>query len=355
MKIPIRRIHCFIALAFLSVICPQPSAFAQGTAFTYQGRLNSSGNPANGSYDLAFTLYNANTAGVAAAGPVTNSTVGVTNGLFTTVVDFGPGVFIGGSNWLEIAVSTNGANNFTTLAPRQQLTPAPYALYAPNAGNALTAASAGSVAAANITGALATAQLPASILTNGASGVNFSGTVAGNGLGITNLTIAALSRFQTPIVAWGQDLAHQTEVPAGLSNVVAIVAENASSLALKGDGTIVGWGNAAPPPGLSNVVAFAQGLLLGVALKSDGTVTNWPSGYTTPPAGLSNVTAVAAGYLFGMALRSNGMVVAWGYDNSYGQTNVPAGLSNVVAIAAGPSTTMALQSNGTVVAGGDNS
>ncbi len=38
----------------------------------------------------------------------------------------------GDSNWLEIAVSTNGANNFTTLAPRQQLTPAPYAITAEN-------------------------------------------------------------------------------------------------------------------------------------------------------------------------------------------------------------------------------
>ena len=32
------------------------TAHAQGTAFTYQGRLNSSGTLANGSYDLQFTL-----------------------------------------------------------------------------------------------------------------------------------------------------------------------------------------------------------------------------------------------------------------------------------------------------------
>ena len=35
------------------------SALAQGTAFTYQGRLNAGGNPANGLYDLQFTLFNA--------------------------------------------------------------------------------------------------------------------------------------------------------------------------------------------------------------------------------------------------------------------------------------------------------
>ena len=35
------------------------AALAQGTAFTYQGRLNDGGNPANGSYDLRFALYDA--------------------------------------------------------------------------------------------------------------------------------------------------------------------------------------------------------------------------------------------------------------------------------------------------------
>ena len=34
------------------------SAAAQGTAFTYQGRLNDGGNPANGFYDLTFQLWN---------------------------------------------------------------------------------------------------------------------------------------------------------------------------------------------------------------------------------------------------------------------------------------------------------
>ena len=31
--------------------------FAQGTAFTYQGRLNDGANPANGSYDLTFSVW----------------------------------------------------------------------------------------------------------------------------------------------------------------------------------------------------------------------------------------------------------------------------------------------------------
>jgi hypothetical protein len=120
------------AVMLLSTLNHQLStAFAQGTAFTYQGRLNSSGSPANGSYDLAFTLYTTNVTGTALAGPVTNAAVAVTNGLFTTMVDFG-NAFTGGSNWLAIAVSTNGANSFFSLTPRQQVTPTPYAIMAEN-------------------------------------------------------------------------------------------------------------------------------------------------------------------------------------------------------------------------------
>jgi len=69
----------------------------QGTAFTYQGQLNGSGGPATGRYDFAFTLYTTNVTGTPVAGPVTYAATGVTNGLFTTLVDFGPGVFTGTS------------------------------------------------------------------------------------------------------------------------------------------------------------------------------------------------------------------------------------------------------------------
>src|SRR5208283_6144110 len=81
MKTPIRCITILLALLALSAINAQFStAFAQGTAFTYQGRLNSGGSPAGGTYNLTFTLFNTNTTGVPIAGPVTNNAVSVTNG-----------------------------------------------------------------------------------------------------------------------------------------------------------------------------------------------------------------------------------------------------------------------------------
>jgi hypothetical protein len=150
---------------------PLSTAFGQGTAFTYQGRLNNGTNAASGTYNLTFTLFNTNTGGVAIAGPVTNNAVGVTDGLFTTTVDFGAGVFTGATNWLQIGVATNGISSFTTLTPRQQVTPTPYAIYAESA--------------ANLSGTLSASQLTSIGNTNGGSDNFFAGpsgntTTSGN-------------------------------------------------------------------------------------------------------------------------------------------------------------------------------
>src|SRR5664279_5837159 len=92
-------------IALFSALNSQPSTFAQGTAFTYQGQLKDNDNPANGSYDISFAAYDAVTSGNLIGASVTNSAVNVSNGLFTTLVDLG-GIFTGGDLWLEIAVST---------------------------------------------------------------------------------------------------------------------------------------------------------------------------------------------------------------------------------------------------------
>ena len=136
-------------LLLLAVCAPLSTVRAVTTAFTYQGRLNESNAPASGSYDIAFTLYATNVTGSGVAGPVLNTNVIVTNGLFTTTVDFGPGIFTGTNYWLELAVSTNGANAFSVLAPRQALTPTPYATFAEGAD---AAGLSGTISAANVGG-----------------------------------------------------------------------------------------------------------------------------------------------------------------------------------------------------------
>src|SRR5207302_7663611 len=92
-------------------------ARAQGTAFMYQGRLTAGGTPASGSYDLRFTLFSSSSGFNQVGSMLTNSGVSVSNGLFTTACDFGPGVFSGTSLWLEVDVRTNGAGAFSALGP----------------------------------------------------------------------------------------------------------------------------------------------------------------------------------------------------------------------------------------------
>lgn len=131
MKTYLQRLTLALTLPALALLTLDGtlSAFAQGTtAFTFQGRLNAVGGAASGSYDMKFAVWDANVAGDLIAGPLTNSAVAVSNGLFTVTLDFGPGVFTGTNYWVEMAVCTNGSGNFVTLVPRQQLTPAPYAL-----------------------------------------------------------------------------------------------------------------------------------------------------------------------------------------------------------------------------------
>ena len=124
---------------------------AQPTAFTYQGQLIDNGGPASGVYDLQFTIYDDPIGSGIVGGPVTNSAVVVTNGLFMVMLDFGAGVFGGADLWLGTGVRTNGGGAFTGLTPLQPITSTPYATLAagvPNASITSSKLSAGAVTTA---------------------------------------------------------------------------------------------------------------------------------------------------------------------------------------------------------------
>lgn len=134
----------FAQLVILTVLLALAAhtAHAQGTAFTYQGRLTDGGSPANGAYDLRFKLYDLATGGTLQGSPntVTSSNVTVTNGVFTVQLDFGSTAFTGGTRFLEIEARVHNIDPnipaYTLLAPRQELTPTPYAIRAAAAGSA---------------------------------------------------------------------------------------------------------------------------------------------------------------------------------------------------------------------------
>ncbi len=120
-------------LAVVAVLMPgQDAVNAQapmGKAFTYQGRLTDGGAPANGDYDFEFTLYDS--LGLQVGSAVNVHDHSVESGLFTVQLDFGSDAFNGEARWLEVGVrpgTGTGADPYTYLSPRQELTPTPYAL-----------------------------------------------------------------------------------------------------------------------------------------------------------------------------------------------------------------------------------
>lgn len=165
------------------------------------------------------------------------------------------------------------------------------------------------------------------------------------------------------VVAWGANFIGQKNVPAGLSNVVAIAGAYNHSLALDNNAKAVGWGDnffgqATVQTGLSNLLAVAGGEYYSMVLKTNSTVAAWGAnifpGQTNVPAGLSNVVTIAGGTYASLALRKDGSIVAWG-ANFFGQTNVPSSASNAVAIAGGFFHNLAIKNDGTVIGWGDNS
>lgn len=148
------------------------------TAFTYQGRLLDAGVPANGYYDFQFTLHDAPTAGNALGTPVINERVFVTNGLFTTEIDFGAGRFTGTTRWLGMGARiTESPTAFLTLPMRQALNSVPQSQFALVAGSVASGAiTAGMIAnnavttAAIADGAITSAKLDPALATSLGSG-----------------------------------------------------------------------------------------------------------------------------------------------------------------------------------------
>lgn len=255
---PVVARSLYLPLLAVPLTFPILTVLAQGTAFTYQGRLNGSGAPLTGSYDMTFTLFNNSTDGSQVSPPSTNRGIATSNGLFTVTLDFGAGVFNGSNYWLEIGVATNGNAAFTTLTPRQFLTPTPYAVYSAGAGTA------GSVWATNISGIIPLSNLSSNVaLLN--SNANFSGPVTiGGSNAIAPLTVppkasssiigSATLNLRPNCVAVAGRYAYLVGLPLGTNQAVLQIVDVSNPLAP----TLVGSG--LPINGPAN---NAQGVAVG--------------------------------------------------------------------------------------------
>jgi hypothetical protein len=310
-----------------------------GTAFTYQGQLVDNGSPANGNYDLRFTLYDALSAGGTIGVPITNAPTAVSNGLFTVTLDFGGGIFSGNARWLEMGVRTNGSVlAYTLLTPRQELTPTPYALYAPSAGaaaTAVTATTANSVAPGSINntaiavgavnsssivdGSINTSDLSPTVLSGTfwrldgnagtTSGVNFLGTPDNNALdfrvnNVRGLRIEPDLVYNSPNVIGGSAANYVS--PGSLGNFIGAGGQPgyATNSILNGNMNVIGGG-------WNNTISNAyDGTIAGGEYNTVG------ASRATVPGGSHNTAAGDSSFAAGQHAKANHQGTFVWADNS---------------------------------------
>jgi hypothetical protein len=155
-----------------------------------------------------------------------------------------------------------------------------------------------------------------------------------------NVIQLGVGRYQTivltksgDVIAWGarNQQFGQANVPNIVQKCVSVVAGGRHSLALTGDGKVVGWGDnlggqSTVPQNLPLAVAIAAGQYHSMALHPDGTVSVWgwnEQGVKNIPMSATNVVSISTGGGNCCVLTSDGRVVCWG-PNEYGQTDIPS-------------------------------
>lgn len=149
--------RAFSRCAVVALLVWSASARAQTTAFTFQGQLANNGAPANGGFDMQFKLFDALTGGSQQGSTLMQPNIQVTNGAFTTQLDFMAGGFPGALRFLELGVRKAGSTGAYAVQPRTQITSTPYAI------RALSAASADAAGALSATSINTGADTPHSL------------------------------------------------------------------------------------------------------------------------------------------------------------------------------------------------
>ncbi|HYF16104.1 MAG TPA: hypothetical protein VD971_13630 [Phycisphaerales bacterium] len=198
-----------VASLMAATLAAPLSAQPLSTGFTYQGRLETGGAPANGPFDFQFALYDSAGGTTQIGATLCADNVTVEGGSFATLLDFGS-QFAGQTRYLEVRVRPDGGANctnpagFVTLGPRQRITAAPaatYAIAAASAGTSTTATNAQNLNnqpasfytnAANLTGTLPGAALSGSY-TNALTLSNASNAFTGSGAGLTALNATSIA------------------------------------------------------------------------------------------------------------------------------------------------------------------
>jgi hypothetical protein len=200
-----------------------------GTGFTYQGQLKNANGLVNGVCAFQFSLWDAASAGAQVGSTQSIAAVNVIGGLFTVQLNgagqFGASAFNGLGRWVQVAVKCTGDPVYTTLSPRQPLTPTPYALAIPGLRTEQNLTSPNIIGGAD-GNAVTSGVVGASLNGGGASSFFQSvtddygtvgggrGNTAGNSSGTTSDAIGATVGGGEGNIATGS----YASIPGGLSN-----------------------------------------------------------------------------------------------------------------------------------------
>ncbi|HLM00881.1 MAG TPA: hypothetical protein VK400_07475, partial [Pyrinomonadaceae bacterium] len=159
------KLHTVLILLVLLLVAAG-SAFGQTTVINYQGRLSEASALENGSYQFQFRLYDAAEGGNQ-IGAALESRVLVTNGAYSTSLDFGAEVFSGGERYLEISIRKTETEAYAPLSSREKINSVPYSI---RANTATTAENVGGVSADDVSKSVETV--------NNATSNNVGGAIA---------------------------------------------------------------------------------------------------------------------------------------------------------------------------------
>jgi hypothetical protein len=181
-----------VAISLAVVLFSSGIVQAQSTAFSYQGTLAQNGTPANGTFQMTFSLWTAETGGNQVGTTIGPQPVVVTNGNFAALLDFGAGAFPGDNRFLEITVGT------TVLSPRPRMQSVPYAIRALTVTGPVSGSNASAVltvtnAQPGITNPSPTNLPPAALRAEATAGTNQNVGVLGvangaDGIGVLGIT-----------------------------------------------------------------------------------------------------------------------------------------------------------------------
>ncbi len=133
MRTPIAFIFGALAATLVAAAAFRGAGQPLDSTFTYQGQLRNAGQLVNGNVDVRFTLWDSDVGGTQIGNANSFTNYPLTDGRFALGLNFGTGAFNGDQRWVQVEFrNPAGTGQYLTLAPRDKILAAPYALYALN-------------------------------------------------------------------------------------------------------------------------------------------------------------------------------------------------------------------------------